>query len=392
MSFGQDSSRILVSFGINESNQQTKPYLQLFDTLNMEINVGELTNRDFDFLNTDYFSQIKYEKKWLNIDFISEIRFGQFNIKKSNQNMMNYAYLFPQLSLRRRTENSFYAFSYHYDVRFFDLNSLISTYYLRDNRTLELGTTVVSPLKTQKFLFNYTKSNLQKSYNYYINVALQRATGGYQNSINIEREFIQSAYVLNTYPNLRINLSGTVDHFVDLLSSRIFFKPFFSLFNTQNEIVNLGTRSIEVQRYGANLEIKSGFLHFFNFRLGLEQDYRNSNFQYENVQSSNRFTTSRVFSNLSFNTSTSSRIELQNEAYYISSNANISSTRFWYSDLSFYLNPKNKSWYFNIHIHNLFNTRNWVYAEVDDLAAVTSFTRLQPRYVMFKLFYSFNGS
>ncbi len=392
LSLGQDSSRVLISLGINQSNQNAQPYLKLYDTLSVEINTDELTNRNFDFLNTDYFGQIKYEKKWLKTDFISEVRLGHLDIEKNQQFLIDYSYILPQLSLRKQTENNFYAFSYHYDVQFFNLNSLVNAYYLRDNRTLALGTEVVSPLKTQKFLFNYTKSNLQKSYNYYLNIALYQSTGAYQNSINIEREFVTLAYILNTYPNLRLNISGTVDKFIDLISSRIFVKPFFSTLNTQNEIANLGKQNIEVQRYGASLEMKSGFLHFFNFNLGLAQDYRKNIFKFKNNESFNGFSTSRVFLNLFFNTSEYSRLELLNEAYYISSDANSGNMQFLYSNLSFYLNPKNKPWYFNINIHNIFNTQKWIYAVQDEIVAITSSTDLQSRYVMFKLFYNFNNS
>ena len=392
LSFGQDSSRFLISLGVNQSNQYAQPYLRLYDTLNVEINTNELTNYNVDFLNINYFSQFKYEKKWLKTDFISEVKLGHFNIEKNQQEAMDYLYVFPQLSLKRQTENNFYAFSYNYDVQVFNLNSLVNTSYLRDNRTLASGTEVISPLRTQKFLFNYTKSNLQKSYNYYFNVALHQSTGGYQNTINVEREFIASTYILNTYPNLRFNLNGTIDNFVDLISSRIFFKPFFSIFNTQNEIANLGEQNIQVQRYGANMEMKSGFLQFFNFNLGLVQDYRKNIFKFDNNESSNSFSTSRAFLNLFFNISEYLRLELLNEAYYISSDANIDNTQFLYSNLSFYLNPKNKSWYFNINVHNLFNTDNWVYAVQDEVVATTSSTKLQSRYVMFKLYYSFNTS
>ncbi|NJL75532.1 MAG: hypothetical protein HC892_11390 [Saprospiraceae bacterium] len=274
LSFGRDSSRFLISIGINQSNQFAKPYLTLYDTLNMAVNTGELTNRDFNFLNTDYFSQIKYEKKWLRTDFISEIKLGHFEVQKNEQQVMDYFYILPELSLKRQIENNFYAFSYQYNLQIFNLNSLVDAYYLKDNRTLALGTAEISPLKTQRLLFNYTKLNLQKSYNYYLNIALQRSTGAYQNSINVEREFITSAYLLNTYPNLRLSLSGTIDNFVELISSRIFFKPFFSILSTQNEIANLGRQNIEVQRYGASMEMKSGFLQFFNFNVGLVQDYR----------------------------------------------------------------------------------------------------------------------
>jgi hypothetical protein len=391
--FGSDSMRLSCTLGFAYSNQKIASRILLYDKSHQLITTKDTAISNFALIGNDFFSQFKWQKKWVNADFFAEIRLGNFFSKNTNFLHFYQFYGLPQIGFSKKFGKAVMTSSYAYDLTLPKFNNIVENiYFLKNYRNIEIGTPEQNPYRSHKFVFNYTKTNLARGYNYFLNLTSNLSNGGYQTFTTIENDFTNTTLLTNKYPNWRLFLNLGGDKFIDKLASRVFIKPYLSFSNSQNNLSGYGQRTFNTFNYGGDIEIRSGFLGFFNFNVELNTGYRKIIFKKEGINSNLDLITNNLFSSLSFKVTEGLRLEFQNEAILINDNQNSKATTFGYSHLSFYLNPKNKKWDIMFKVHNLLNTKQWVYSQVNDLTFVETTTSLIPRYLLIKFSYKFNSA
>lgn len=390
--WGKDSSKWNWVVGYTYASQQVAMNMLLFDTIKQS-QQASFNSTNFSILyNSEFFSQLRWAKKWKNADAFIETKIGHLNINDESIRNLNYKYFMPHMGFNQWFSKSRIMFAYHYDITLPAFNNLITnTYWLSDYRNIYTGLSEVSLMRYHKFLINYVKSDLSKGYNYYANLSFQSMQGGYQQKIDINNDFVAQYNVVNTFPNKRLILNIATDNFIDKISSRVFVKPFASYTTTQNSLSN-EQQLVAMIRYGGNVEVKSGFLNWFNFHIGINKTWKTTNFSSHDGKSFFSFTSTNIFSNLYFNLNKYSRFVFENEWFDISSEGYHDNTRFTYANLLYFFNPKNEYWSLSLKIHNLFNTSKWLYADMNSLSLVESSTNIIPRYFMVRCTYKFNSA
>jgi hypothetical protein len=387
--FGKDSSKFSISLGAATNEQFGMSSLGFYDTSKVFNQISNASVNNFVLSTKEYFSQIKWQKKLENTNFYFSMRYGYL---QSGKNANRYAkdYLLPEFGIIKKYKNNQFTATFKSDLVLPNFNDLfVSTQFITSYRTTQTGFAEQNPLQSNKLTFSFIKTNLKKGFNAYFNVVVNSFRGGYKQTTEIKNDFILSSAAVNNQPNINMFANGGVDKFIEKFSLRFFLKPFAAYSTSQNTLVGYGDNSIKSFYYGSDIQIKSGFIGFFNFNMRFNQSWNKIMFDNDIQKTNFMVSTKSLFTSIYFNVGKYSRFEIENEGVSVSSENKKDVSNFWYSNVNYFFNPQNDKWDMSIKLNNLFNTQEWTNAQVNDLAFNTTSIKLIPRYVLLKFTYKF---
>ena len=387
--FGKDSSKFSISLSAIANEQFVTSLLGFYDTSSLFNQIGNSPTNNFTLSSKEYFSQAKWNRKLINTNFYIALRYGYLQ-SENGSNSYAKGYLLPEFGGNKKYKNNQFTATFKSDWVLPNFNDLfVNSPFITSYRTIQTGFTNQNPLQSNKITFNFVKTNLQKGYNAYFNAVVNNTRGGYKQTTEIKNDFILSSTTINNQPNINLFLNGGVDKFIEKLSLRLFIKPFAAYSTAQNTLIGYGDNVIKTTYYGSDVQIKSGFVGFFNFNMRLNQSWNKTSLENDSRKINLIVNTKSLFTSVYFNVSKYSRLEVENEGVFIASENKKGISNFWYSNVNYFFNPKNENWNFSIKLNNLFNTQEWTNAQTNDLAFNTTSIRLIPRYFLLKFTYRF---
>lgn len=333
------------------TNYFTYQFFNNYFKSNLNLNLKKLEiNTAFKIENTFFNSEIfKTNKTYfdINIDFIKNINKKQliyFNIKH-NKKPIEFQYLIPNYIL-----NSYNVYS----------KGLIN-FDLLDTSSLTLSYNSSAWLK---------KSHINTSFNYQFNNKFI----SYKSLIDSNKTII-NYMILDNKNSYSYNFN--IDHFFNIISSRLKYKFVFTETKTSNFINESDIRNLKSKNLINGIEVKSGFLGFFNFNTGYELILNSINSNNKNTILMNR-----NFLNLEFTFSPKIYLDINCERISYFDNNN-SKNNLFLIDSKIQLKLKKASFF--IYGTNLLNNNYFHLQSINDNSTFIRDYQILPRYLLIML-------
>jgi hypothetical protein len=272
--------------------------------------------------------------------------------------------------------------SLSYNTTNAEIQEVYNNYINTGFRSFSKGTGDFNQLDATNFSLNYTVGNFTDRF--FGNIIFNYTTNHDFFSTNtIETQNYSQSEKIIIKNRTNFYVSSETNRYFSSLKSNIKLKLDASKSNYKNKINDSQLRIIESTFINYGLEARSSFKGFFNYHIG-------SSFNYNEIKSSfkNSFTNSTSFLNLLFKFNKNNMLEIKSERF-IFGNVSDVNNKYYFFDIEHRCTIIENKIYMSLIGTNLFNVKTFKETVLSDIYSINNTFRLQPRYVMMRLEYSF---
>lgn len=270
---------------------------------------------------------------------------------------------------------------YSYSESPVPLPDIHPNYILKNYREVEQGLGTIDLLGQSNLLLNYSAGNWGDRFfaNLFATYTHRNDYISTKSDITADIEEVEKSIFKDQE---LLNMNGSIDQFIDPLSSNIKLKGGVSHSQFDN-IVNNNINHIEAWNSQFGFEYKSAFFGSFNFHLGSE-------WFYSHITSAKDFTSSRnlTFLDLNLNVHPKTSFSFRSEAYFFNDEINTCKP-YYFLDFDVRYTIKKNKMSVQLHGENLLNTDRFTNSFVTDISSNQSEYRIIPRYLLLKFNYRF---
>ncbi|MGM0635892.1 MAG: hypothetical protein ACQESK_07470 [Bacteroidota bacterium] len=319
----------------------------------------------------------------------------------SENQKQNRWYLLPKIGFRWEINNSNkLTASYNLDYNNIATEKLNNGYLMQANRSFRRSELAPEQLEKSTFVLNYQLGDFENEN--FLNVFLLYYKNHDFLTTNSElaQNFTLSNQVLLQDQEM-INASAEYHYYIKAISSSLKLKGEYSK-NTYFNIVNdSDLRDISSNTYSPSIELRSGFLGWFNFHIGTKFMYNEvissttvDEEDQEGLEVTSRQTLTNdnlnnsTFLDLKFDISETINLKINNERLYYGA-LDDSSNTYYFTDFAMLYKPKQSKFQIGLKAKNLFNVQQFNNVNISDTYTSTNRYAILPRIILASLNYRF---
>lgn len=334
----------------------------------------------------DLYAVGKYQFNFGKINLVTQAQGHQISAVSetvSSTNIYSNFFINPKFSLEWRfnDKNKFLG-SYSYNKALVEPKDIYGQYIQNGYRSFSKGLDDFNQLASSIASVNYEFGSWGDKF--FANASIQYSNNHDYLSTRtfIKENFSQSESIIIKDRNT-VMLNTDVNRYFKPLKSNLKLTMGLSQSNFENEINNLGLRSVETTSLNYGAEMRSSFKGFFNYHLG-------SRWNTSTVKTgiSNSFTNNYSFIDLFFILNKKVNFELKTERYFFG-NLDKGSNQYYFSDFRFRYHIVENKLTLSAVGNNLFNTKSYKDFMISDVSISKTEYKLLPRYLLLKLEYRF---
>jgi len=333
----------------------------------------------------DLYIQGKYMFSFYKFTLTGNLAFHQlFNsiVQENQQETEQPFFVNPSLSLNWNiNSNNKIRTSFRQSRTNAGILNIYNNYVLTDFRSFTSGANEINQLDSSALSFNYQLGNWSKRFFANTIITYTENHDYFSTNSQVNQNYTLSGTIVIKDRKL-FTTNTTLDYFLKKLESNLKLELGYSQSEFKNIVNNSGLREVKSSNYNYGLEFRTAFDGTFNFHLG-------SKWLTNKIEttSTNEFTNSISFIDLTFSFNDKLNLDLNSERYFFG-NSDTDST-YYFLDFDIRYVFKENKLTFMLSGENLLNTNSFRDFTISDIGTSTTEYRLLPRFVLMKMEYRF---